>query len=211
MHKISNQHNKNTVKPKIQITTKGPLRKHVLILLDKSDKEKVLNQVNEHVALINNLLKSYKSKVSINCVQTSWNEVTITTNVVASTSDLSLIEQYFKGLKDLITTDVSPRLPQSKSYLKILGIFYYGNNFSNPINNSQVEEILSKTDMFHGITLAACPRVLQASRNSDMSVIWIDIWNSQNSMKAKSIINQFFNFGRHITMVGGTSINPSVP
>jgi len=110
--------------------------------------------------------------VSINCIRTSWNGITITTN-----------------LEDLSTTDFSPRLPQSKSYLKILSVPFFGNNSLNPVNNSQVEEILSKTEMFHGITLAACPRVIRASRNSDMAVIWIDIWDSQNGTKAKTVIN----------------------
>ena len=43
--------------------------------------------------------------MSIDCIRTSWNSVTVTTNVVTSTSDLLLIEQYFKGLEDLVTTD----------------------------------------------------------------------------------------------------------
>ena len=32
--------------------------------------------------------------------------------------------------------------------------------------------------MFQDITLAACPRVIRASKNSDMSIIWVNIWDS---------------------------------
>jgi len=85
------------------------------------------------------------------------NGVTITTNEVASNSDLSLVEKYCKGLKNLSSTNVIPRLPQSKLYLKILGIPYFGFDPTHPINSSQVEDALSKTEMFQGITLATHP------------------------------------------------------
>jgi len=148
MHEISNPSSKPSAKPKLYMTTKGLSRKHILVPLNDPDKDMIFSRVNEHIALINSLLKSHKSRVSVDCFRASWNGVTITTNSVAASSDLSLIEQYFKGLKDLISTNCSPRLPQSKSYLKILGVPYFGNNSSNPINNTQVEETLSKVEMF---------------------------------------------------------------
>ena len=129
---------------------------------------------------------------------------------MASPSDLTFIEQYFKGLDNIETKDITPHLPQLKSYLKILGVLYYGNNFSAPINNTLVKDILSKTPMFSDITLAAHPRVIKVSKNSDISVIWVDIWDSQNGTKAKTLINRSFNFGRHIATVKGTSMNPGV-
>jgi len=65
--------------------------------------------------------------------------------------------------------------------------------------------------MFNEITLAARPWVIRASRNSDMSVIWINIWDSQNGSKAKALINYSFNFGWHIATIRGTTMNPGVP
>jgi len=55
-------------KPKLQITTKGPSRKNILIPMDTSDKGKILNSTNAHVSQINSLLKSYKSNINIDCI-----------------------------------------------------------------------------------------------------------------------------------------------
>ena len=44
---------------------------------------------------------------------------------------------------------------------------------------------------------------MKASPSSDMSVIWIDIWDSQKGSKGKTLINRSFNFGRHIATVRG--------
>ena len=47
------------------------------------------------------------------------------TNKVAVSLDLQSIEQYVKGANCINSNEVdSPRLPQSKSYLKIIGLPY---------------------------------------------------------------------------------------
>ena len=217
MHKAGLQNKGTSTRHKVQTTTKGPSRKNVLIPLEPVHKNFVYSKANAHVAAINNTLKSHKSKVHIDCIRLSLNGISITTNKVASPSDLTIIEKYFKGLEDLSNADITPRLPQSKSYLKILGVPYFNpskpgiNVISNPITNSQVEDVLSKTDMFQDITLASRPRVICASKNSDMSVIWVDIWDSQHGTKAKTLINRSFNFGLHIATVRGTNMNPGIP
>jgi len=123
--------------PKINMTTKGPSQKHVLIPMNKDNKNTILYQANVHVRIINNHLKTCRSDTSIDCIQETWNSITITTSKVILASDLSIIEKYFKGLED-INTDENMTLCflQSKSYLKILGVPYYGNNLSMPITNS---------------------------------------------------------------------------
>jgi len=82
------------------------------------------------------------------------------------------MEKYFKRLKDInVDKNITPCLLQSKSYLKILEVFYYRNNSSMPITNFQVKEILSQLDMFNDITLASCSQVVKASPKSDIAVI----------------------------------------
>jgi len=144
-------------KPKMQIITKGPSRKNILISMNTTDKGKILNNTNTHTNQINGLLKSYKSSININCIRELWNSITITTNVVAASSDLTFIEKYFKGLDNLKSKDILPCLPQSKSFLKILGVPYFGDNSSAFISIAQVEDTLSKTFMFKGITLSSRP------------------------------------------------------
>ena len=53
----------------------------------------------------------------------------MSTNFVASAAELEVIKQWLKKVAGLAAgTVVEPRLPQSKSFLKILGVPYWGNN-----------------------------------------------------------------------------------
>ena len=100
----------------------------------------------------------------------------MSTNSVASVAELEVIKQWLKktaGLGEI--TEVEPRLPQSKSFLKVLGVPYWDSKTSLPVTPAQVAEVLSSSPLFEGITLASMPRIMKASPSSDMSVIWIDI------------------------------------
>jgi len=178
--------------------------------MDAPDKHNIVNNANNHIGQINGLFRSYKSNLSIDCIRVTSSRIMVTTNNVASTSDLSLVKKYFKSLDDIESKDISPRLPQSKSFLKILGVPFFDSN-QNPIKSTEVKNILTKTHLFNNITLSSRPCVIRASKNSDMVVIWVDIWDSQNGIKAKTILNRSFNFGRHIATIRGTSMNPGVP
>ncbi|KXN81479.1 hypothetical protein AN958_04542 [Leucoagaricus sp. SymC.cos] len=52
---------------------------------------------------------------------------------------------------------------------------------------------------------------MRASPNSDMVVVWIDIWDSQNSTWAKQLINQKFNFRNDIATIHTCNMHPGVP
>ena len=71
-------------------------------------------------------------------------------------------------------------------------------------------EALCSSPLFEDITLASMPHIMKASPSSDMSVIWIDIWDLQKGSKGKTLINHSFNFGCHTAMVGGTTMYPGV-
>jgi len=197
---------------KVSMTTKGPSRKHVLVPIAEENRGTILQTADIHVNALNRQLKNVKSDITIDYICPSWNGIILTTNKVARASNLMVLEKYLKNLENINHDDnLVPCLPQSKSYLKILGVLYYGNNASNPISAIQVEEILSYNTMFSDITLAAYPRVVRASPSSDMAIIWVDIWDSQNGTKAKSIINRCLNFGQHIATIRGTNMNLGVP
>jgi len=135
----------------------------------------------------------------------------MSTNFVASAAELEMIKQWLKKVAGLAaSTVVEPRLPQSKSFLKILGVPYWSNNSLLPITQAQVESVIANTPIFEGVVLAFCPRIMKASPSSDISVIWIDIWDSQKGSKGKTLINCSFNFGRHTATVRGTAMHPRV-
>ena len=102
--------------------------------------------------------------------------MSMSTNSVVSAAELEVIKQWLKktaGLGEI--TEVEPCLPQSKSFLKVLGIPYWDSKTSLPITPAQVVEALSSSPLFEGITLASMPCIIKVSPSSDMSVIWIDI------------------------------------
>ena len=76
-----------------------------------------------HVININHALKDLKSSIITDFICVKDKSIVITTNNIASPSDLQEIEKY---VKNLFTTDAnqvaSLRLLQSKLYLKIVGI-----------------------------------------------------------------------------------------
>jgi len=59
--------------------------------------------------------------------------------------------------------------------------------------------------------LAAKLQVIKASSKSDIAIAWIDIWDIQNSSKAKLLINYSFNYGRFIITIRGTNMNLGIP
>ena len=105
-----------------------------------------------------------------------------------------------------------PYLPRSKSYLKIIGISYFPNgNLQNHLNASDVKIIIKQNHIFNNITLASKPRVIKVSPKLDMAIVWIDIWDTQSGVKAKSLINRCFNVGSFIATIRGANANPGVP
>jgi len=74
-----------------------------------------------------------------------------------------------------------------------------------------MEKILKNNHIFNNIILASKPRIIKVSPKSDMSIIWIDIWDAQSGTKAKSFINRRFNVGSFIATIHGANMNPGVP
>ena len=72
------------------------------------------------------------------------------------TSDLNTIEKYIKNIEAVDLNDIMlPRLPQSKLYLKILGIFYLIEETNVSITANVIERVLQSTYIFNNIVLAS--------------------------------------------------------
>ena len=119
-------------------------------------------------------------------------------------SDLYIIENYIKKV------DAS-RLPQSKSYLKIIDIPYFPHNSSNEcLTFNNVEGIIKQNQIFDNIVLMSKLQVIKVSPKSNILIIWINIWDIQSGSKAKSLINRCFNIRRFITTIRGANMNPGI-
>jgi len=93
------------------------------ISLDNTIKIMVL--FNKHIANINRALKEIKLEVIADFIWANNKGFSIITNKVVSNSDLNIIKKYIKKI-NVINSDniMTPRLSQSKLYLKILDIPY---------------------------------------------------------------------------------------
>ena len=195
-------------KPKINMTMKGLSRKQVIVPMDSNNKMSFMKESSAHTANINKALKNIKSKVTADFVRIKSSDIIITTNKVAVSLDLQTIECYVKNINNIEANKVeAPRLPQLKSYLKILGISYLLENSNTPISANVVERIIKENYIFNNIIITSRPRVIKVSPKSDMTIIWLNIWDVQSGSKAKGLINQCFNVRSHITTICGANMN----
>ena len=210
IHRIVNGSSKP--KPCIQMTTKGPLRKQVIIPMSNDNINKFMKDNSLHVANTNQSLRNTKSEILVDFIHSDISSVTIVTNKVAVQSDLYIIENYVKKVEDINTVNVNIlQLPQSKFYLKIIDIPYFPHNSSNKhLTLSEVKSIIKQNQMFDNVVLTSKLRVIKVSPKSDILIIWIDIWDVQSRSKTKSLINRCFNVERFIVTIQEANMNPDI-
>ena len=84
--------------------------------------------------------------------------IVITTNNISSPSDLQEIKKY---IKNSLTTNVKQvlflRLPQSKSYLKIVGIPCISKRTNIWLSSDEIKNILKSNHVFNNIILTSKP------------------------------------------------------
>jgi len=97
----------------------------------------------------------------------------VVTNKVVVQSDLYVIENYVKKIDDIDSINVKVSwLPQSKFYLKIIGIPYFSYDKSNErLLSSNVESIIKQNQIFDNIILASKLWVIKVSPKSDMLIV----------------------------------------
>jgi len=167
---INNSDNKG--KPKLNMMTKGSSQKQIIISMGLNNVIRVMAQSNIYITNINRSPKDIKSEVAVDFIRFDNEDIIVTTNKVAATSDLNIIKDYMKNLNNVDSSDMmSSRLLQSKSYLKILAIPYFVEDTNLLLTPDIIEKVLETT------------------------FIWVDIWDSQNDTKEKMLINKCFNIG----------------
>ena len=136
------------------MTTKGLLRKHIIIPMSNDNNAKFMKNSLVHVANINRALRNIKSEVLTDFICSDPLGIMVVTNKVSMQSDLQIIEKYIKNLDDIDALQVEvPCLPQSKSFLKIIGISYflYG-NYQDCLTSNNVKTLIKQNQIFDNIT-----------------------------------------------------------
>ena len=115
-----------------KMTTHGPTRHQVLIPLDTPTAEVVVANAATAVESCNRGLVETHSKLRVESVCKAWDGISMSTNFVTLAAELEVIKQWFKKVAGLAaSTVVEPCLPQSKSFLKILGVLFFFFLFKN--------------------------------------------------------------------------------
>ena len=163
-------------KPHINMTTKRLLHKQVIIPMSLDNANKFVKESSIHIANINRALKNIKLDVMVDFIWVENNGIIITTNKVANLLDLQTIKNYVKSTCSIKADQIEfLRLPQSKSYLKLISIPYLSEKTNSHITSDEVDSILKNTHIFNDIVLASKLRVIKVSSKSNMAIIWIDI------------------------------------
>ena len=158
------------------MTTMGPLRKQVIVSMSNNSMTGFIKDSSSHIVNINRILKNSKSSTMADFIHIDNKGIIITTNNIASLSDLQAIEQYIKSAVCVKPEQVqSLGLPQSKSYLKIIGVLYLDKFTNTYISLDDIEKILKSNHIFNNIVLASKPRITKVFPKSDMLIIWINI------------------------------------
>jgi len=93
-------------------------------------------------------------------------------NAIVTSSDLQVIKNYVKNIKNIILEDVQiPRLPQLKPYLKIIEISYFRDDTNLLITPDVVESIIKSNYIFNNLLLASRPRIIKAFLKSDITIV----------------------------------------
>ena len=83
------------------MTTKGPLRKHIIIPMSNDNNAKFMKNSFAYIANINKALRNVKSEILIDFIHSDPLGIMVVTNKVSYQSDFQIIEHYIKNLEDI--------------------------------------------------------------------------------------------------------------
>ena len=159
-----------TKQPKINMTTRGQLRREVIIPMTKTNAELIVNSAHIHISNINKYLKNSKSDTFADFIRFNVNGIIITTNKPVSNLNLSTIEKYLKNVQNVNLDSIeSSCLPRFKSYMKIIGLLYLSK--LEVMSPNIIESVLKDLHLLKDITLASKPHVIKALPKSDKAVV----------------------------------------
>jgi len=128
-------------KPCISMTTKGPSKKQVIIPMNVEHTKYFIRESSSYITNINSAFKNIKLNIMADFIQTDVKGVIISTNNVMSPLDLQKIEKYVKSTLCIVADQIdSPRLPQLKSYLKIISISFLSEVSNFCLSSDKVEK-----------------------------------------------------------------------
>ena len=83
------------------MTTKGPLRKHIIIPMSNDNNAKFIKNSFAYIVNINKALRNAKSEILIDFIHLDPLGIMVVTNKVSYQPDFQIIEHYIKNLEDI--------------------------------------------------------------------------------------------------------------
>ena len=132
------------------------MHKQIIVSIDKDNTNKFMASASNHITNINRALKNIKSDILADYVQQKSTDVIIVTNKVALPSDLQTIEKFVQNMENVNSENIKfPRLPQFKSYFKIIDILFYIKNTNVLISSDFVESVIKSNHIFNNLLLTS--------------------------------------------------------
>ena len=98
--------NKNKMRPQLNMITKGPSKKQVIVPMSKVNINNILTLANKHVTNINRALKNVKSNILVNFIHLDKLGIIIASNLVVLQLDFLVMERYVKSIDNVSSDDV---------------------------------------------------------------------------------------------------------
>ena len=95
IQKIINKDSK--LKPRLNITTKRPLKKQVIVPINNDNIVKFMASSSDYITNINRMLKNIKSEIKTVYIHSETSGIVIVTDKVTSSLDHQTIEKYVKN------------------------------------------------------------------------------------------------------------------
>ena len=167
MLKVKNSR-EDSKKPRINMITRVPSRKEVIIPMIKQITELIVNSAHIHIININKYLKNSKSDIVADFIQITNNGIIITTNKPVNDLDLSTIEKFLKNINNINSDSIKNLyLSKSKLYMKIVELLYKIKQ--GVITSDYIEGILKEMHLFKDIVLALKLYVIKTSPKLDIA------------------------------------------
>jgi len=104
---------------------------------------KLMSNSSNYITKNNRLFKNIKSDTKADYIWLEKSGIIIVTDKAVFSLDFQTIEKYIKNLNQIDFENVEfSQLPQSKSYLKIIGLSYFIENMTTSLTSDVVKTIL---------------------------------------------------------------------
>jgi len=140
--------------------------------MNNQNRNKFIKNSSNYVININRLLKNIKFKCKVDYIRSEKSSIIIVTDKITSALDLQTIKRYVKSSNKIDTDKVKTLcFPQSKLYLKIIGLPYFLNNSKTLVSLDIIEDVIKNNHIFNNINIASRPKIIKFLPKSDMAII----------------------------------------